>query len=211
MSEQRRRWMRGGYTTQFSVVAQKVAVRGPSTTDSNAPQVEGVLFRGEPFLHQQERLIHKLLRFYRAESLFQPRLGRTNKNSLLGSTPQHAGDPRSLRSSRDRGVSAAKPTWRRLVARDPEAFDNYVPFTGVAVPRGRGFAPVWTATTGPFPTEAPWPQAGGPTVPGPKPGTVGFRGNGDVVTSPALRKLVARSSSRSSSRTVRLDDWTRLT
>jgi hypothetical protein len=210
MSEVSSPWVRGGWTSQFSVAAKKVAVRGPSTTDSNVLQVEGVLFWAKPFLHQEAGFVHSLLRFCRAETLFQPRRGRT-KNSLLGSTPQHAGDPWLLTSARGHGVSAAKPTWWRLVARDPEACDNYVPFTGVAVLRSRGSVPVWTATTGPSPSGAPWPQAGGPTVPGPKPGTVGFRGNGDVVTSPALRKLVARSSSRSSSRTVRLDDWTRLT
>ncbi len=168
MSEVSSPWMRGGRTSQVLVAAKKVAVRGPSTTDSNAPQVEGVLFRAEPFLHHEEGFLPKLLRFGRAESFFQPGRGRTNKNSLLGSTPQYAGDPWPLTSARGHGVSAAKPTWRRLVRARPRGFRQLRAIYRCCGSAGPGVCthldrdnrafPFGSALAASRGTHGPWPQ-----------------------------------------------------
>ena len=85
MSEVSSCWDAGGRMSLSSAPASEIAVCEPPTTDSNVLGLERVLFRGEPFLRQEERFIHNVVRSRQAGRLFPPRLDRTNRDLPRGS------------------------------------------------------------------------------------------------------------------------------
>jgi hypothetical protein len=139
MSEVSSCWDAGGCSSQLSNSLNKVAVCEPSTTDGNVLGLERVLFRGEPFLRQEERFIHNVVWSRQAGRLFPPRSDRTYKDSLLGSNPQQTGGPVVPGSNQGPRGSAAKASWLHRVVRLWEAFGrNETQATGSCGPARPG-------------------------------------------------------------------------
>jgi hypothetical protein len=139
MSEVSSRGDAGGRMSLSSAPANEIAVCEPPTTDSNVLGLERVLFRGEPFLRQEERFIHNVVWSRQAGRLFPPRSDRTYKDSLLGSNPQQTGGPVVPGSNQGPRGSAAKASWLHRVVRLWEAFGrNETQATGSCGPARPG-------------------------------------------------------------------------
>ena len=178
----------GGMHVSTLEPLNKVAVCELSTTDSNVLGLERVLFRGEPFLRQEERFIHNVVWSRQAGRLFPPRSDRTYKDSLLGSNPQQTGEPVVPGTNQGPRGFAAKASWLHRVVGPWEAFGrNETQATGSCGPARQGGC---THLSGPrqqglLLRERPDSEQGDPWVPGTKPGAMGFLGKG-VLAVPGL-------------------------
>ena len=147
MSEVSSCWDAGGCSSQPLNSLHKVAVCEPSTTGGNVFRLERVLFRGEPFLHQEERFIHNVVRSRQVGHLFPPPSDRTYKDSLLGSNPQQTGEPVVPGTNQGPRGSAAKASWLHRIVGLWEAFGrDETHATGSCGPTRPGG---WTHPSGP--------------------------------------------------------------
>jgi hypothetical protein len=170
MSEVSSPWIRGGRPLVSSAPANEIAVCESPTTEGNPPQVEGVLFRGEPFLHPEERFIHNVVWSHQMGHLLPPRQGRsTYKDSLLGSARQ--GDPWPLAPNQGPWGSssrASRRTWSTGCRKHP-AGTRPEP-QGVAALRSRIAVPTRLGRN----------KQGDPWVPGTRRGPMGFLAKSDL-------------------------------
>ncbi len=123
MGQFRSRWMRGGWTPQFSVALNNVARCEPATTERNAPQVGrlgprplqslnvflGDVFCGKPIFYRGLRFIHKVLRFCEDGCLYPS--GPRQQGLLIRERPvRRQGDPWPLAPNQGPWASAAEWT-----------------------------------------------------------------------------------------------------
>jgi hypothetical protein len=198
MSEVSSRGDAGGRMSLSSAPANEIAVCEPPTTDSNVLGLERVLFRGEPFLRQEERFIHNVVWSRQAGRLFPPRSDRTNKDSLLGSKqgdPWVRGTyygPIGFLGKGGVAVPGVSSCWEQPLRPRPAPTTSRP--QGVAVLRGRVAVP----------TRLGRDKQGDPWVPGTRREPVGFLAKSDLAY--GNDREVRRPSG-----TVRPNDWTRLT